>query len=121
MFLNIASLSTKSKKRLYIALHLKPIDMKYNVVKVLNFPNGNKAIQVKRNLEYLDAIQELEYQNEMQKTDMFQDVSNVNYGLDLPSFVCVKNGMSIVYQVEMNHFETMADMFRPSILKHQLN
>ena len=103
--------------------------MKYNVVKVLNFPSGNNTIEIMPNVEYQEAIQELEHQNEMQKTDMFQDVSNVNYLQDLPSFVCVKNGMSIVYQVELNHFETMADMFRPSILNqkkahlptHQLN
>lgn len=91
--------------------------MKYNVVKVLNFPSGSKTIIVKANVEYQEAIQELEYQNEIQKTDMFQDVSCVNYTLDLPSFVCVKNGMSIVYQIENNHFETMADMFRPTKLQ----
>lgn len=95
--------------------------MRYNVVKVLNFPSGSNTIQVMANVDYQQAVQELEYQNEMQKTDMFQDVSNVNYGLDLPSFVCVKNGMTIIYQIENNYFETMADMFRPSILKHQLN
>ena len=103
--------------------------MKYNVVKVLNFPSGSSPIQVLTNVEYQEALQELENQNEIQKTDMFQDVTSVNYSLDLPSFVCVKNGMSIIYQIEMNHFETMADMFRPDCLKskkahlptHQLN
>jgi len=103
--------------------------MKYNVVKVLQFPSGKSLIEILSNVDYQEAIQELESQNEMQKTDMFQDVSNVNYGLDLPSFVCHKNGMTIIYQVELNHFETMADMFRPSILNqkkahlptHQLN
>lgn len=93
--------------------------MRYNVVKVLNFPSGSNTIQVMANVDYQQAVQELEYQNEMQKCDAFQDVSNVNYGLDLPSFVCHKNGMSIVYQVEMNHFETMADLVKPEILKHK--
>jgi hypothetical protein len=103
--------------------------MKYNVVKVLNFPSGSNTIEIMPNVEYQQAIQELEHQNEMQKCDAFQDVSNVNYTLDLPSFVCYKNGMTIIYQIELNHFETMADMFRPSILNqkkahlptHQLN
>jgi hypothetical protein len=103
--------------------------MKYNVVKVLNYPSGSNTIEILSNVEFQQAIQELESQNEHQKCEMFQDVSNVNYTLDLPSFVCVKNGMTIIYQVELNHFETMADMFRPSVLSkrkvhfptHQLN
>lgn len=91
--------------------------MKYNVVKVLNFPSGSSQIVIMSNVDYQQAVQELEHQNEMQKCDAFQDVSCVNYALDLPSFVCHKNGMSIIYKIENNHFETMADMFRPTKLK----
>lgn len=93
--------------------------MKYNVVKVLNFPSGSNTIEIMANVEFQEAVQELERNYELQVCDAFQDVSKVNYSLDLPSFVCVKNGMSIVYQVENNHFETMADLVRPSILKKE--
>jgi len=87
--------------------------MKYNVVKVLNYPSGSNTIEILSNVDFQEAIQELELQNENQKCEMFHDVSDVNYTLDMPSFVCYKNGMTIIYQVELNHFETMADMFRP--------
>lgn len=93
--------------------------MKYNIVKVLNFPSGSNTIQVMANVDFQQAVQELEHQNEMQKCDAFQDVSSVNYTLDLPSFVCHKNGMTIIYQIEINHFETLADLVKPDFLKHK--
>ena len=83
---------------------------KYNVVKVLNFPSGSKTITVKPGLFFQDACQELESINESEKGALFQDTTDVNYSLELPFFIVVKNGLTIQYQVEVDTFNEMASL-----------
>lgn len=81
---------------------------KFNVIKVLMFPSGRNAIKVKTGLLFNDACQELEQINEREKCALFQDVTDVNYELDMPSFIVVKNNLTIQYQVELDTFNEMA-------------
>lgn len=85
--------------------------MKYNLIQL---KDGKFLEKICSAVELKDAINSIVKEHQFQSTDMFQDVSPINYDeLDLHSFVRVKNGITYQYQIEVDLFSSMGEKIKP--------